>query len=63
MDFLANWKTTLAGVIGGFLLALIQYYQAGGVVTWETVVSFFATALVGYLAKDATKTGTIAQPK
>lgn len=63
MDFLLNWKTTLAGIVAGFLLALVQYYQAGGVVTWEVAVSFLAAAAVGYLSKDANKTGTKGAPR
>lgn len=63
VDFLSNWKTTLAGILGGFLLALIQYYQAGGVVTWQTVLSFLGVAIVGYLSKDGDKTGTKQLPR
>jgi hypothetical protein len=63
LDQIKNWQTTLAGIAGGFLLALIQYMQAGGVITWEAVLSFLSLAVVGYLSKDAVKTGTTDQPR
>jgi len=63
IDQLKNWQTTLAGFVAGFILALVQYYNAGGKVTWQAVLSLAAATLMGFVSKDASKTGTTEAPR
>lgn len=58
---LFNWKTTLAGFIGG-LIPIIQGYLTG-TLTAEKVVLGIGFLALGILAKDGTNTGTGVVPK
>jgi len=51
-----NWKTTLAGAIGGAFIA-IQPLLATGEVNWSAVVTGFAVAVISAFAKDFNVTG------
>jgi hypothetical protein len=55
-----NWKTTLAGFIGG-LVPIIQGYLAG-TLTAEKVILGVCFLALGILAKDGDKSGVASNP-
>jgi len=53
---LENWKTTVAGVVLGGLVALVPFLQTGRLATKDLLVGF-AIGVIGALAKDYDVTG------
>ena len=51
-----NWKTTLVGAIAGGLTAIAPLLE-GSDVSVSSILSGFAIAVLGYLAKDFGVTG------
>lgn len=51
-----NWKTSLAGAIGGGVLA-IQPLLEGNEVNLRSILTGFVVFVIGALAKDFNKTG------
>ena len=60
-DYLANWKTTAAGLLLATVNIVVSYLN-GQLDTKAFLISFFM-AVLGYFAKDATKTGTKSNPR
>jgi len=54
---LANWKTTLVGIVGAVFSVVWPLVSTGGV-DIKDVISAGVLAILGYLAKDAGVTGT-----
>jgi len=55
-----NWKTTLAGILGG-CAPIVQGYLTG-TLTAEKCMFGVAIAILGVLSKDADKSGTAKAP-
>lgn len=49
---LGNYKTTLAGILGGIVPVLQGYLT--GTLTWDKCLIGILIAVLGYFAKDAT---------
>lgn len=49
--YLANWKTTLVGVLAGAVPVIIGYLQ--GNLTLEKCILGVLIAVIGYFSKDA----------
>ena len=60
-DFLANWKTTLAGIIGAVGTLVVDYLM--GRMDLKSFVLAFVIAVLGVIAKDGDVTGTKANPR
>ena len=52
-----NWKTTLAGILGGAAMLAADMYT-GGSFTAAAFIKALVPMIIGYLAKDAGVTGT-----
>jgi hypothetical protein len=52
-----NWRTTLAGIIGGAVSLAADMYT-GGMFTAAAFAKALVPVILGYLAKDAGVTGT-----
>jgi uncharacterized membrane protein len=53
----ANWRTTVAGLVGAVAIA-VEPVLVAGVWDKERLIMAAAVGLVGYLAKDAGVSGT-----
>jgi len=60
-DFLANWKTTLAGIIGAVSTLVVDYLM--GRMDLKSFVLAFVIAVLGVIAKDGDMTGTKSKPR
>ena len=61
-DFVqGNWKTTVAGILGATITIVISYLK--GEMDARTFLIAFVMAVLGFLSKDATTTGTKANPR
>ena len=56
-----NWKTTVAGILGATSTIIISYLY--GEMDVRTFTLAFVLAVVGFLAKDGDKTGTLKNPR
>jgi hypothetical protein len=61
VDGLFNWRTTLAGIILATSNLVVAYLE--GQMDIKAFLLSAAIAVFGYLAKDASKTGTLSSPK
>lgn len=58
MSFLANWRTTLAGVLaGGIGGSIAGYTNPDGSINWKALLIAVALAALGAMAKDHNVTG------
>ena len=60
-DFIGNWKTTLAGLIGATSTIVISFLY--GEMDLKAFILAMAIAILGVLSKDGDKTGTRANPR
>ena len=60
-DYILNWRTTLAGIIAATANIVVDYLN--GTMDMKTFLISFAIAALGYLSKDASKTGTNTAPR
>lgn len=51
-----NWKTTLAGALGGSIIA-IQPLLSTGEVDIKALITGFVVAFIGFVSKDFNVTG------
>lgn len=56
--FLANWQTTLAGLVGGIVTYTVTMLQSGNPWDWKSWAMGVVPVILGLLAKDQTTTGT-----
>ena len=61
IDELLNWKTTAAGLILATSNIVVAYLH--GTLNTKTFLLSFFMAVLGYFAKDATKSGTVSKPR
>ena len=54
--YLMNWKTTIAGLLGG-LVPIVQGYLTG-TLTWDKCILGILIFVLGYFAKDASTGST-----
>lgn len=52
---LANWQTTIAGALLAGLIAIQEASKGGDLANWKLWILPAAIALLGFVAKDATK--------
>lgn len=55
---LANWQTTLAGLIGGIVTYTVTMIQSGNPWDWKAWAMGAVPVVLGLLTKDQTTTGT-----
>jgi hypothetical protein len=53
----ANWKTTLAGCIGGVVTYTVTVIESGQPWDWKAWALGVVPIILGYLAKDSDTTG------
>ena len=61
LDGVQNWKTTILGIVGG--VGNYIYDWLNGTVDTKTMMLSCFIFLISYLMKDASKTGTIKNPR
>lgn len=54
---LANWKTTLAGIIGGVVTYTVSMIQTGNAWDWKAWALGIVPVIIGFLSKDQSTTG------
>lgn len=54
---LANWKTSLAGLVGGIVTYSVTMIQTGNPWDWKAWALGLVPVIIGFLAKDQTTTG------
>lgn len=52
-----NWKTTLAGILGGLATYGVNVLQSGNALDWKAVALGAVPVIIGILAKDSNVTG------
>jgi len=52
-----NWKTTVAGVVAGGLVAIVPMLQSGEF-SWGALAAGFAVGCLGYFSKSVGVSGT-----
>jgi len=52
-----NWKTTLAGIVGGIVTYTVSIVQSGNPWDWKAWALGLAPIVLGILAKDSDTTG------
>lgn len=52
-----NWKTTVIGVVGAIIYAVLPLVQGGQIVIKDIVIAAVVAA-IGYFSKDKDVTGT-----
>lgn len=58
---MANWKTTLAGVIGGIVTYTVTMVQTGNPWDWKAWAMGLVPVVLGFFAKDSNVTGGTVQ--
>lgn len=62
MDNLLNWKTTVTALVGAIASLLAQFgFDLGPEI--QTVIVSITVLVIGFFAKDASKTGTTQNPR
>lgn len=54
---LANWKTTLAGLVGGIVTYTVTMIQSGNAWDWKAWAIGAVPIVLGFLSKDQSTTG------
>lgn len=54
---IANWKTTLAGIIGGIVTYTVTMIQSGNAWDWKAWAMGLVPVVIGFLSKDQGTTG------
>ncbi|NTV50920.1 MAG: hypothetical protein HGA20_14930 [Geobacteraceae bacterium] len=53
----ANWKTSLAGLLGGIVTYSVTMIQSGNPWDWKAWAMGLVPVVIGFLSKDQTTTG------
>ena len=56
-SILANWKTTLAGLVGGIVTYTVTMIQSGNPWDWKAWAIGAVPIVLGFLSKDQSTTG------